>query len=309
MMYREVGLFGIKPTGQPHIANYLCLISTIRKSSLIVCFVANLHSLSEGYMFVPRLMNRLMVAFYVSVFSTRSLLSQCIVYVQSSILLSPYLNWIIVCLSRTNDVNHASSSSTLFNLGSLLYPSLMTADIVLCKPTYLCVGLDQARHIEYTNAIIARLNRLFRFRVLERGHDFVVGPQRSLRMLKVMSIKDPYRKMSKSDNSSAISMLDDYLSIRTKVCSAKTDCVDNMVVELNKLHNRSGLLNLVNIYSFSIGISNPALLGVINLVSVGVFKSLLKKLVYYRGRNVRGKVIRYLGMPGSLDKVVASGRH
>ncbi len=303
--FREVGLFGIKPTGQPHLANYLCLNSTIKRDSLMLCFIADLHSLSEGYRLISRSMTRLMIGFCVSVFSTKLLLNRCIVYIQSSMPLSPYLNWIVVCLSKPNDVNHASSSRAQSNLGSLLYPSLMTADIVLCRPTYLCVGSDQIKHIEYANTIITKFNKLFRLRILEDDYEFVIRPQRLLRVLKVMSFKDPYKKMSKSNNDSSISILDSYLNIRTKVYSFK----DNyMIIESNELCNHPGVFNLISIYFLCTETNNHVLLSVIKPISIVVLKSLLTKLIYYKMYRIRKKTIRYLRMSGLLDKIVASGK-
>ncbi|PIM96397.1 Tryptophan--tRNA ligase [Candidatus Hodgkinia cicadicola] len=306
---RDIGMFGIKPTGQPHIANYLCLVSTIRIKRLMVCLLANLHSLSENHLFVSKLTIRLMVGFVVAVFSTRCLLSWCIIYVQSYSLLSPYLNWIVVCLSKVNAVSHASSSEVRINFGSLLYPSLMAADIVLCNPTCLCVGSDQTKHIEYTNTIINKLNRLFGYKTFGSDHDFVSGSKCLAASTKVMSFKNPINKMSKSDNSSAVFVLDDYRNIKGKIKIARTDRIVDMPIGLNGLCNRVGLFNLLSIYSLNVGTDKSTLLRYVNPVSVYAFKLLLWKLVYFKLYNVRKKTMRYLEMPNVLDKIGLSGRN
>ncbi len=151
----------------------------------------------------------------------------------------------------------------------------MAADIVLCNPTYLCVGSDQTKHIEYTNTIIAKFNRLFEYKTFGSDHDFVSGSKRLITTMKVMSFKDPTNKMSKSDNSSAMFILDDYRNIKSKIKMARTDRIIDMPIELNELCNRSGLFNLLSIYSLSIGTDKLILLGFVNIVSVYVFKLLL----------------------------------
>ncbi|PIM95519.1 Tryptophan--tRNA ligase [Candidatus Hodgkinia cicadicola] len=302
-------MFGIKPTGQPHIANYLCLISAIRMNRLMVCLVANLHSLSENHLIDSRLAIRLMIGFVVSVFSTRLLLNWCIVYVQSYSSLSPYLNWIVMCLSKENDVYHASSSELQINFGSLLYPSLMAADIILCNPTYLCIGLDQTKHIEYTSTVIAKFNKLFEYRTFGGNYEFVSKFQCLATMMKIMSFKKPLNKMSKSDNRSAIFVLDDYQNIKSKINMAKTDRVIDMPFELNELCNRSGLSNLFSIYSLNIETDKSILLSYVSTITVYTFKLLLWKLIYFKLYNVRKKTMRYLEVPNLLDKVVLSGRN
>lgn len=214
-----------------------------------------------------------------------------------------------MCLSKENDVYHASSSKLQINFGSLLYPSLMAADIILCNPTYLCIGLDQAKHIEYTSTIIAKFNKLFEYRTFGGNYDFVYRFQCLATMMKVMSFKNPLIKMSKSDNRSAIFVLDDYQNIKNKINMAKTDRFIDMPLELNELCNRSGLSNLFSIYFLNIETDKSSLLSYVSIITVYTFKLLLWKLIYFKLYNVRKKTMRYLEVPNLLDKVVLSGRN
>ena len=99
----------------------------------------------------------------------------------------------------------AQNVLTVFQRGLLTYPPLMVADIVIYNTNIVPVGEDQKQHMELTRNLVERFN--------SRYNDILVKPE--IRMPKVggrvMSLQDPTKKMSKSDDNQKnfISLLDE----------------------------------------------------------------------------------------------------
>ena len=127
--------------------------------------------------------------------------------------------------------------------GSLLtYPALMAADILLYDATLVPIGEDQTQHLELTRTLAERFNNTY-------GKTFVVPkafyPQFGAR---IMSLTDPLKKMSKSDENpkSAIYLLDNLNAAKNKIRSAVTD--SDTAIKYDK-KNKPGISNLLEIYS------------------------------------------------------------
>ncbi len=87
---RNVVMFGIQPSGCPHIGNYLCLMAAIKDSKLLICCIANLHTLSSS--FISKKNMRLTIAFLASMLQNKLAPKQSIIYSQAMILNSCHLN-------------------------------------------------------------------------------------------------------------------------------------------------------------------------------------------------------------------------
>ncbi|MGB8509389.1 MAG: tryptophan--tRNA ligase, partial [Pyrinomonadaceae bacterium] len=130
-------------------------------------------------------------------------------------------------------------------VGVLTYPVLMASDILLYGTDLVPVGIDQKQHIELTRDIAARFNRDYgeTFRLPE---PFIpkVGA-------KIMSLDDPQRKMSKSDESDAgrIALLDDADAVKRKFKRAVTDSG----TEIRFDETRPAINNLLSIYQLLTG--------------------------------------------------------
>ncbi len=126
--------------------------------------------------------------------------------------------------------------------GLLTYPPLMAADIVLYNTNIVPVGDDQKQHIELTRNLVDRFN--------SRYNDVLVKPE--IRMPKVggrvMSLQDPTRKMSKSDDNAKnfISLLDEPNVATKKIKSAVTD--SDGIIKFDR-NNKPGITNLISIYA------------------------------------------------------------
>jgi len=126
-------------------------------------------------------------------------------------------------------------------VGLFDYPVLMAADILLYQTDLVPVGEDQKQHLELARDIAIRFNRDYAetFRVPEA---FI--PKVGAR---IMSLADPSKKMSKSDEESeagCIMLLDDADAVRRKFKRAVTDSGTEIRFDLT----RPAINNLLTIY-------------------------------------------------------------
>ena len=126
------------------------------------------------------------------------------------------------------------------NAGLFTYPVLMAADILLYQADVVPVGIDQLQHLELTRDIALRFNAIY-------GDVFTI-PEAYLGKsgAKIMSLQDPTKKMSKSDENvnASIYLMDDADTIRRKFKRAVTDSMANIAYS----DEQPGIKNLLDIY-------------------------------------------------------------
>ncbi|MCB1121321.1 MAG: tryptophan--tRNA ligase, partial [Verrucomicrobiae bacterium] len=136
--------------------------------------------------------------------------AKCSVFVQSHVIGHAELAWVLGCLTpigelqRMTQFKDKTAKGAPVNSGLLFYPVLMAADILLYDADLVPVGEDQKQHMELTRNIAERFNFTYSdtFKVPE--------PQMASTGAKVLSLQDPTRKMSKSDdNQGAYILLND----------------------------------------------------------------------------------------------------
>ena len=126
------------------------------------------------------------------------------------------------------------------NAGLFTYPVLMAADILLYQADVVPVGKDQLQHLELTRDIAGRFNSVY-------GDVFTIPePYLGKAGAKIMSLQDPAKKMSKSDENenASIYLMDDPDTIMRKFKRAVTDseaCV-------RYSDEQPGIKNLIDIY-------------------------------------------------------------
>ena len=120
------------------------------------------------------------------------------------------------------------------------YPVLMAADILLYQSDVVPVGMDQMQHLEITRDIAQRFNAIY-------GDVFTI-PEAYIGKVgaKIMSLQDPSKKMSKSDENpnASIYLMDDPDTVMRKFKRAVTDseaCV-------RYRDQQPGIRNLIDIY-------------------------------------------------------------
>lgn len=140
---------------------------------------------------------------------------------------------------------HHQNNRNLLNVtvGLFDYPILQAADILLYDTDEVPVGEDQKQHVEITRDIAKRVNNRF-------GKVFVVPePVIKKEGARIMSLVDPTKKMSKSDESefSYINIRDNAETIQKKFAKAQTDSENKVKFDKEKKPGISNLLNIVSV--------------------------------------------------------------
>lgn len=172
-----------------------------------------------------------------------------VIYYQSHVSGHAELAWILNCytymgeLSRMTQFKEKSQRhGENINAGLFTYPALMAADILLFQTELVPVGADQKQHLELARDIAARFNGIY-------GDTFKIPePYISKVGAKVMSLQEPTKKMSKSDDdiNATISLIDDTDTIIRKFKRAVTD--SDAIVRFDT-EAKPGISNLMTIYS------------------------------------------------------------
>lgn len=173
------------------------------------------------------------------------------IFVQSHVPEHTQLSWILNCytyfgeLSRMTQFKDKSARyEENINAGLFDYPVLMAADILLYQTTQVPVGEDQKQHLELSRDVASRFNALY-------GDIFTVPepiiPKSGAR---VMSLLEPTKKMSKSDDNrnNVIGLLEDPKSVVKKIKRAMTDGDEPPVVRYD-VKEKPGVSNLLDILS------------------------------------------------------------
>jgi len=240
---------GIQPTNQLHIGNYLGAIAQwidLQKDNECIFWIADLHALTVPYQ-AKELQKRTLevVATYLA---TGIDPEKSIIFRQSDVKEHSELAWLLSTITPVGDLERmtqfkdkSQKHKANINAGLLNYPVLMAADILLYQSNRVPVGIDQKQHIELARTIAKKFNKKF-------GETFIV-PEGLYSKLgaKIMSLKEPTKKMSKSDSpDSFISLFDTPEQIKKKIASATTDSLKSVKYNPEK---QPGIANLLTIYS------------------------------------------------------------
>lgn len=242
-------LTGIKPTGDFTLGNYIGAIKqmvSMQDEYDSYLFVADLHALTvpqDPFEVNDRI--RKFIAMYIACGIDPN---KNTIYIQSENEYIPAMSYLLECTtsygeaSRMIQFKEKSKQNSNFSVGLLTYPILMAADILYCDADYVPVGIDQKQHVELARNIAERFNNRY-------GETFVLPePLVSGSGLKIKDLKDPTKKMSKSDENpqGVISMFDAPEDIVKKIMRATTDS-DNQIKY--DPENKPGISNLLNIAS------------------------------------------------------------
>jgi tryptophanyl-tRNA synthetase len=170
------------------------------------------------------------------------------IFIQSEVPAHAQAGWIMQCssyigeLERMTQFKDKSTGKEGVSAGLLTYPPLMAADILLYNTDLVPVGDDQKQHIELTRDIAERFNKKY-------NEIFTIPEPRISEVgARIMSLQEPTKKMSKSDENkkASIFLLDDEKQIEKKIKSAVTD--SEGIVRYNK-EEKPGVSNLLTIAS------------------------------------------------------------
>lgn len=245
---KKVLYSGMQATGTLTLGNYLgALKNWVSISDEYECFygVMDLHSLTirqEPANFRKNARN--LYALYVAAGLDPE--KNCLYY-QSHVSAHAELGWILDCFTYMGELNRmtqfkdkAAKHADNINAGLYTYPVLMAADILLYQADLVPVGVDQKQHLEICRDIAERFNNLY-------GEVFTIPeayiPEAGA---KIMSLQEPERKMSKSDENenATVRLLDDTDTVIRKFKRAVTDSGN----EVRFSEDKPGVSNLMTIY-------------------------------------------------------------
>ena len=169
------------------------------------------------------------------------------IYYQSHVSGHAELAWILDCFTYMGELSRmtqfkdkAAKHADNINAGLFTYPVLMAADILLYQADVVPVGKDQLQHLEITRDIAQRFNAIY-------GDVFTI-PEAYMGKAgaKIMSLQDPSKKMSKSDENpnASIYLMDDADTIMRKFKRAVTDSEAQILYR----EEQPGIKNLIDIY-------------------------------------------------------------
>ncbi|MEZ2457826.1 tryptophan--tRNA ligase [Salinicoccus roseus] len=229
-------------------------------------------------------------------------------FIQSEVAAHAKAAWMMQCvgyigelerMTQYKDKARKQNQRDGISVGLLTYPSLMAADILIYSADVVPVGEDQGQHLELTRDLAERFNSKYNdiLTVPEVKHPEVGG--------RIMSLNDPTKKMSKSDDNQKgfISLLDDPKAAAKKIRSAVTDSGSEIKYDKEE---KPGVSNLLTIYSSLTSKSIKDLEKEYEGSNYGTFKSDLGEVVENFLVDFQNKVNHYLES-GELDDILDEG--
>lgn len=253
---KKVIFSGIQPTGTFTLGNYIGAVRNwgpLQDEYDCIYSIVDMHALT---------VKRDPVKFRQQTLESYALLLACgidpkksIAFIQSHNPAHAQLNWILACATQFGELTRMTQFKDKsqkhpddINAGLFTYPTLMAADILVYNADLVPIGADQKQHLELARNIAVRFNQRFGdlFTVPD-GYIPKVGAR-------VMSLADPVKKMSKSDENqnATVLILDDKDTIIRKFKRAVTDS-DTVV---RYAEGKEGINNLMSIYSAVTGKTN-----------------------------------------------------
>lgn len=297
---------GIQPTGVPHIGNYLGALKqwvALQKMGNN-CFwsVVDLHAITVPYdvtHYRTKVLTTAATLLAIGIDPEKSTL-----FVQSHVPAHAEAAWLMSCqtkiaeLQRMTQFKDKGEGKTSVSAGLFIYPVLMAVDILLYQADIVPVGEDQVQHLELTRTLATRFNNQF-------THLFTVPePYIIHEVARVMSLKDPKKKMSKSGNpNEAIFLNDSQDDIQKKIRGAVTDSGSTLDPE----NVGPAMMNLLSIYvAFS---EKPSSEILENFAGKGysAIKEALSELLIEKLTPIRNKTRQYLENESTLMATLQLG--
>lgn len=232
-----------------------------------------------------------------------------IMFIQSQNPHHAELGWVLNCYTYMGELQRmtqfkdkSSKHADNINAGLFTYPVLMASDILLYQTDLVPVGKDQMQHIEICRDIAQRFNGIY-------GDVFTI-PEGFLPKAgaKVMSLQEPTKKMSKSDENpkSYISMMDDFNVISKKIKSAVTDS-EGIIEFREDDETKAGINNLLTIMSAVSGKSIESIVKDYEGQGYGTFKNDVAEAVVEMIRPIRGEYDRIIKDKEYLKNICEDG--
>lgn len=227
-------------------------------------------------------------------------------FIQSHVSAHAELAWVLNTITSMGQLNRMTQykeksqrNEANLNAGLFTYPVLMAADILLYQTDIVPVGEDQKQHLELARDLAERFNSRYSstFEIPE--------PMISEFGARIMSLQEPTKKMSKSDEdpNAYILLLDDEATIKRKIKRAVTDSIG--IVKYSD--DQPGVKNLLTIYSKLSGKSIEELESDYEGKGYGDFKNDLAEVVADALRPIREKALELIENKDQLEEIYSEG--
>ena len=307
IVQKKTVLSAIQPSGMLTLGNYLGALKNwvnIQEDYNCIFAVADLHTITvrqEPAKFRQQILSTLALLLSLGLTPDKSTL-----FIQSQVAAHAQLAWILSCYTQFGELSRMTQfkdkslkHADNVNAGLFTYPVLMAADILLYKSDLVPVGADQKQHLEIARDIAMRFNHTY-------GDVFTIPePYIGKVGARVMSLQEPTKKMSKSDENvnSWVAILDKPEDIMRKFKRAVTDSF--ATVEVGE--GRDGINNLIGIYSAITGLSNEQIANEFAGKGYGDFKKAVGEAVVEELRPIRENYETIIKDKAYLEEVAKTG--
>lgn len=302
-------LSGSTVTGNLTIGNYIGAINNwkvLQEECDCLYFMADLHALTVHQ--DPAVLRERTYGFFAQYLALGLDPEKNIIFAQSHVHQHTELTWILTCLTPMGYLNRmtqfkekSEKNVKNINAGLFSYPVLMAADILLYQADMVPVGEDQKQHLELCRDLVGYFENLYGKGTFKMPAPFI--PKTGAR---IMSLQDPTKKMSKSDENDKnfVAVIDDPKKIEKKIKSAATDSGTDIRFDME---NKPGISNLLTIYSVLTGKSVEQLEQEYTGKMYGHLKVDLAEVVVQTLKPVQDKYHDLMKNRDHLDALLKSG--
>ena len=298
---------GIQPTGVFTLGNYIGAIknwNTLQKDYDCLFSVVDMHAITVRQ--DPVRLRQQILNSYALLLACGIDPEKSVLFIQSHVARHAELSWVLSCFTQFGELSRMTQfkdkslrHADNINAGLFTYPVLMAADILLYQTDMVPVGADQKQHLELARDIAARFNSVC-------GDTFKIPePYIPKTGARIMSLADPTKKMSKSDENpnGFVTILDEPDVIMRKFKRAVTDS-DSVV---RYAEGKDGINNLMSIYSSVSGKTFEEIEREFDGKGYGDFKSAVGEAVSDALKPIREDYKRYSNDKAYLESCYTKG--
>ncbi|MCW8090938.1 tryptophan--tRNA ligase [Alteromonas sp. ASW11-130] len=256
MTQKPIVLSGCQPSGQLTIGNYMGALKqwvSMQDDHDCLYMLVDLHAITVRQ--EPEALNAACLDGLALYLACGIDPQKSTLFVQSHVPEHAQLAWILNCYTQMGELNRmtqfkdkSAKNVSNINAGLFTYPALMAGDILLYQANQVPVGDDQKQHLELARDVATRMNNIY-------GELFTIPepfiPEFGAR---VMSLQEPEKKMSKSDNNpnNFIGLLEEPKKLTKKIKRAVTDSDEQARIYFD-VQEKPGVSNLLSLLSCATG--------------------------------------------------------
>ncbi|EYF00368.1 tryptophan--tRNA ligase [Chondromyces apiculatus] len=304
---KKIILSGMQPSGILTIGNYLGALKnwvTLQSEYDCLFMVVDLHALTVKQ--VPADLRSRCLSFSAQYLASGIDPEQSTIFLQSHVSEHAELAWVLNTMAYMGELSRMTQFKDKsqrheenVNAGLLTYPVLMAADVLLYQANLVPVGSDQKQHLELTRDLAQRFNQRY-------SETFTV-PEPFIPKVgaRIMSLQDPTKKMSKSDENpdAYIGILETPEVIRRKIKRAVTDSGTDVRFD----ETRPGVSNLITIHAALSGKSVQEIEDHFAGKGYGDLKGELAELLVEGLAPIQKRYAELMGDKTGLEQILARG--